>query len=99
MIKQKQTKMINLIKRLFFFGKWNRQRPWLVLCTIKWSYKSPLIENLESVCETAAITNGVKCGKLLYHMLPCTEAKQVSHILTSQKVHLQAHQISNSHYR
>lgn len=26
--------------------------------TIKWSYKSPLIENLESVCDTAAITNG-----------------------------------------
>lgn len=26
--------------------------------TIKWSYNSPLTENLESVCDTAAITNG-----------------------------------------
>lgn len=26
--------------------------------TIKWSYNSSLIENLESVCDTAAITNG-----------------------------------------
>lgn len=33
-----------------------------MLWYVKWSYNSPLTDNLESVCDTAAITNGVGGG-------------------------------------
>lgn len=85
--------MSNPTKKVDHFCKWDKQSPRLVLCTIKCSYKSPLIENLESVCETAVVTNAIRVtkkvttsyfackAKLLKYQRRCIQQTKINSIL------------------